>query len=85
MTATNVPVRQVSRSIPRIEGRDKVTGRAEYAHVMQVPGMLHAKIFRSTVPHGRILRVDTAAARKVPGVYAVYTSEDVLRVIPNPY
>jgi CO/xanthine dehydrogenase Mo-binding subunit len=85
MTATNVPAKQVNRSIPRIEGRDKVTGRAEYAHVMQVPGMLHAKIFRSTVPHGRILRVDTTAARKVPGVWAVYTSEDVLRVIPNPY
>jgi len=85
MTETNVPAKQVNRSIPRIEGRDKVTGRAEYAHVMQVPGMLHAKIFRSTVPHGRILRVDTTAARKVPGVCAVYTSEDVLRVIPNPY
>src|SRR5215467_4475686 len=85
MTATNVPAKQVNRSIPRMQGRDKVTGRAEYTHVMQVPGMLHAKIFRSTVPHGRILRVDTTAAQKVPGVCAVYTSEDVLRVIPNPY
>ena len=39
---------QVGRSVPRLEGRDKVTGRAEYTHTMRVPGMLHAKLFRST-------------------------------------
>ena len=45
---------QVGRSVPRLEGRDKVTGRAEYTHTMRLPGMLHAKMFRSTVAHGRI-------------------------------
>ena len=48
---------QVGRSVPRLEGRDKVTGRAEYTHTMRVPGMLHAKIFRSTVAHG-LIKVD---------------------------
>jgi len=76
---------QIGRSLPRLEGHDKVTGRAEYTHLMQLPGMLHAKIFRSTVAHGRIKSVDTSAARKVPGVYAVYTSDDVLNVIAEPY
>ena len=76
---------QVGRSLPRIEAREKVTGRAEYTHIMQVPGMLHAKIFRSTVAHGRIKSVDVSEARKVPGVLGVYTSEDVRKVIPNPY
>ena len=76
---------QIGRSLPRLEGRDKVTGRAEYTHLLQLPGMLHAKIFRSTVAHGRIKSVDTSAARKVPGVYAVYTSDDVLNVIAEPY
>ena len=52
---------------------------------MQVPGMLHGKIFRSTVAHGRIKSIDTSAARKVPGVFAVYTSDDVRKVIPDPY
>jgi CO/xanthine dehydrogenase Mo-binding subunit len=52
---------------------------------MQLPGMLHAKIFRSTVAHGRIKSIDTSAARKVPGIYAVYTSDDVRKVIPDPY
>jgi len=76
---------QVGRSVPRLEGRDKVTGRAEYTHTMRLPGMLHAKIFRSTVPHGRIKKVDTSAAKKVPGVMHVITIDDVKKVIPNPY
>ncbi len=85
MVTTTVSGGQIGRSPPRLEGRDKVTGRAEYTHLMQVPGMLHAKIFRSTVAHGRIKSVDTSAARKVPGVYGVYTSDDVRKVIPEPY
>jgi CO/xanthine dehydrogenase Mo-binding subunit len=76
---------QVGRSVPRLEGRDKVTGRAEYTHTLRLPGMLHAKIFRSTVPHGRIRKVDTVAAMKVPGVAHVVTIDDVKKVLPNPY
>jgi CO/xanthine dehydrogenase Mo-binding subunit len=76
---------QVGRSLPRLEAREKVTGRAEYTHLMRLPGMLHAKIFRSTVAHGRIKSVDVSEARKILGVYAVYTSEDVRKVIPDPY
>jgi CO/xanthine dehydrogenase Mo-binding subunit len=76
---------QVGRSPPRLEARAKVTGQAEYTHTMRLPGMLHGKIFRSTVAHGRIKSVDTSAAKKVPGVYRVITSEDVRKVIPEPY
>ena len=54
---------QVGRSVPRLEGRDKVTGRAEYTHTMRVPGMLHAKLFRSTLAHGKIKSIDTSAAK----------------------
>ena len=49
---------QIGRSVPRIESRAKVSGRAEYIHNFQVPGMLHGKILRSTIPHGRILAVE---------------------------
>src|SRR5437016_1053582 len=76
---------QVGRSLPRLEARAKVTGRAEYTHTMRLPGMLHAKIFRSTVAHGRIQSIDVSAATKVPGVYRVLTAEDVRKVIPSPY
>src|SRR3984957_11875245 len=76
---------QIGRSIPRLEAREKVTGRAEYTHLMRLPGMLYGKIFRSTVPHGRIKSVDTSAAKKIPGVFRVITAEDVIKVIPDPY
>ena len=66
MAATVAAGSQVGRSLPRLEAREKVTGRAEYTHLMQIPGMLHAKIFRSTVAHGRIKLIDTSAARSVP-------------------
>jgi CO/xanthine dehydrogenase Mo-binding subunit len=76
---------QVGRSVPRLEAREKVTGRAEYTHTMRLPGMLQAKIFRSTVAHGRIKSIDVSAARKLAGVYRVVTAEEVRKVIPEPY
>jgi len=76
---------QVGRSLPRLEAREKVTGRAEYTHTMRLPGMLHGKIFRSTVAHARIKSIDASAARALPGVHRVVTSQDVRKVIPQPY
>jgi CO/xanthine dehydrogenase Mo-binding subunit len=75
----------VGRSIPRLEANAKVTGRAEYVHNLRLPGMLYGKIFRSTVAHGRIRRIDTTAARAVEGVYRVITAEDIRKVIPDPH
>ena len=75
----------VGRSIPRLEAHAKVSGRAEYVHNLRVTGMLVAKVFRSTVAHGRICSIDVGAARAMPGVHAVYTGEDIRKVIPEPY
>src|SRR5438128_3482187 len=76
---------QIGRSLSRVEGRDKVTGRVEYVHTMRLPGMLVAKLFRSTVAHGRIKALDTSAAKKMPGVLHVVSIEDILKVLPDPY
>ena len=76
---------QIGRSVQRLESWDKVTGRAEYTHLMRLPGMLHAKLFRSTVAHGRIKSVDVRAAKQVPGVLHVVTIEDIKQVISDPY
>src|SRR5437868_5134678 len=76
---------QVGRSVPRLEGAAKVTGRAEYVHNMRLPGMLYGKIFRSTVAHGRIRSLDVSAARVLAGVHRVVTIDDVRKVIPNPF
>ncbi len=75
----------IGQSIPRLESNDKASGRAEYIHTMGLPGMLHAKVFRSDTPHGRILSIDTAEAAALPGVHGVYTGEDILKVMPVPY
>jgi CO/xanthine dehydrogenase Mo-binding subunit len=76
---------QVGRSVPRLESWLKVTGRAEYVHNLRLPGMLYGKIFRSTVAHGRLKRVDVSAAQALGGVYRVVTAEDVQKVVPEPY
>jgi len=76
---------QVGRSVPRLEGQAKVTGRAEYVHNLRLPGMLYGKIARSTVAHGRIVKLDVTAARALDGVYRVVTIDDVRKVVPNPF
>ncbi len=76
---------QIGRSVQRLESRDKVTGRAEYTHLMQLPGMLHAKLFRSTVAHGRIRSLNLNQARQAAGVLHVVTINDIKKRIPNPY
>jgi CO/xanthine dehydrogenase Mo-binding subunit len=76
---------QVGRGIPRLEARQKVTGRADYVHNLRLPNMLYGKVFRSTVPHGRIRKIETTAARALAGVHRVVTIDDILRLIPHPY
>jgi CO/xanthine dehydrogenase Mo-binding subunit len=76
---------QIGRSLPRIEARAKVTGRAEYIHNLRLPNMLHAKICRSVIPHGHIRHIDGSAAAAMAGVHRVVTGKDILAVIPDPY
>ena len=57
----------MSTPVKRLDGPDKVTGRARYSYDISRPGMLHAKILRSPHPHARIVSVDLAAAQASPG------------------
>src|SRR3989338_1049489 len=77
--------REIGRSMPRLEGVAKVDGSVEYIHNFRLPGMLHGRIHRSSIPHGRIVSIDATAALAVEGVHAVVTAEDVARIVPNPY
>ncbi len=63
----------------------KVTGRADYVHNMRLPGMLHGKIFRSTVAHGRIKSLDVARGEEGARRLSRRHLDDVKTVIPNPY
>jgi len=66
----------VGKPAQRVDGPAKVLGTARYLEDMQVPGMLYARVLRSSLPHARIVKLDVSAARQVPGVRAVITSED---------
>jgi xanthine dehydrogenase YagR molybdenum-binding subunit len=68
----------VGQPAPRLDGPEKVTGRARYCYDIQLPGMLYAAVVRSPHPHARIRAVDVAAAEKMPGVKATYAVERVL-------
>jgi xanthine dehydrogenase YagR molybdenum-binding subunit len=58
-------------SVKRLDGPDKVTGRARYTYDINRPGMLYGKMVRSPHPHARIVAVDLSQAEKAPGVKAV--------------
>jgi CO/xanthine dehydrogenase Mo-binding subunit len=61
----------------RVDGVEKVSGQATYAADVVRPGMLHAKILRSPLPHARIASIDVSKARALPGVHTVLTAQDL--------
>jgi CO/xanthine dehydrogenase Mo-binding subunit len=61
----------------RSDGREKVSGQAAYTADFAMPGMLWAAFVPGTLPHARIVRIDTRAARETPGVHAVLTGADI--------
>jgi carbon-monoxide dehydrogenase large subunit len=69
--------RYLNARVTRNEDARLLTGRALFVDDVQLPGMLHAAFVRSDYAHGRIVRVDAAAARARPGVVAVYTAADL--------
>src|SRR5215813_7020548 len=70
----------IGRPAGHVEGPAKVTGRALYTADVTLPGMLWGKCLRSPFPHARILSVDVAQARQLPGVHAVLTGADLPEV-----
>ncbi len=75
-------LRIVGISVPRVDGREKVTGRAKYTGDIVLPGMLHGKILRSPHPHARIRSINPHPAEQLPGVAAVLTREDLTGIDP---
>ena len=69
----------VGKSVPRLEGAEKVTGQTRYAADIDIPGALWAKVLRSPLPHARVVSVDTSKAARLPGVAAVISGADVSR------
>ncbi len=70
----------IGKRLPRIDAKDKVKGRALYTDDFRLPGMLSGMILRSPFPHARILSIDTSKAIKLPGVKAIVTGADTLKI-----
>ena len=67
----------VGKPLARLDGADSVTGGAAYTVDVSRPGVLHARLFRSSFTHAKIRRLDMARARALKGVAAVLAAEDV--------
>ena len=67
----------VGHNVPRVDGVDKVTGKAKFTGDLVIPGMLYGRILRSAHPHARIVSIDTSMAESHPGVAAVFTAADI--------
>lgn len=65
------------KRIARNEDPRLLTGRALFVDDVHLPGMLHVAFLRSNYAHARIEKIDVAAARRQPGVLAVYTAQDL--------
>jgi carbon-monoxide dehydrogenase large subunit len=76
------PNAYVGRPIERIEDLRFLRGRGQYVDDLTRQGLLNAVILRSSVAHGRIRAIDTAAARARPGVHAVITAADIGDPVP---
>src|SRR5438445_2676190 len=61
----------IGRSTPRVDGPVKVSGKAQYASDFPFPGMRYAVPVEATIANGRLVKLDTAAAEKMPGVRAI--------------
>jgi len=80
--ALGIPVYEERLSVvgkrePRVDARDKVTGRLQYGADLEYPGCLIGKMVRSPYPHARIKRIDVSKACFLPGVKAVLTAGDI--------
>src|SRR5215211_1483558 len=75
----------MGQPVSRVDGRQKVTGRATYAAEFDLPSLAHGAIARTTVANGRIASIDSAAAERAPGVVAVLTYRNAPRLAYRPH
>lgn len=82
----NKDLQYIGKPVERWDGHLKVSGRARYTADVQLPGMLYASFVDASVPHARVVSIDTSEAERLPGVKAVHVIETVLgnAVLRNP-
>ena len=68
----------IGQRVRKPDAPDKAIGKTRYINDMVLPQMLIGKVLFAGRPHARIVRIDTSAAEKLPGVYAVLTGKDAV-------
>ncbi len=76
-TQTTSPI---GRKTPRIDGPLKVSGVAQYASDFHFPGMLYAVPVEAMIASGRVTKLDTATAEKMPGVRGIFHRENIGKI-----
>ena len=71
----NSELMYIGKPTVRYDGPAKAMGTAKYTADVHLPGMLYARMVDATIPHGRIVSIDTSEAEKLPGVRAVHVIE----------
>lgn len=79
-TPQELPTSPISRDTPRVDGPVKVTGKAQYTSDFHFPGQLYGVPVEATIANGRVLKLDTSAAEKMPGVHAIFHRENIGRI-----
>jgi len=67
----------IGKPFHKVDAKVKVTGELKFADDLMLPRMLHTRLLRSTVPHARIVKIDTSKAEAYPGVKAVLLGKDL--------
>jgi xanthine dehydrogenase YagR molybdenum-binding subunit len=78
-------VTAVGTPVTRLDGPAKVTGAARYSAEVALPGMTYLAVVGATIARGRVVAIETDAARAAAGVLAVLTSEDLPRIAAEPH
>jgi xanthine dehydrogenase YagR molybdenum-binding subunit len=78
------PLEFVGREVPRVDGIERVRGRAPYTADLELPGMLHTAVLRSPYARARVTRIDLEPARSAPGVRAVIGPGSVEQLTAEP-
>ncbi len=74
----------VGKPLDRVDGRDKVMGKAKYSAEFPLPGLTYGVLKTSDIANGRIQSIDTSAAAKEPGVLAIYTHLNLPKLAKTP-
>ena len=81
----DITISPIGRDTPRVDGPFKVSGKAQYTSDFHFPGMLYAVPVEATIANGRVVKLDTAVAERMPGVRAIFHRENIGKIFRSTF